>query len=158
MVQEVAPDVIGIATEPSFAIGQQAHLLETSGGNLPWDCVSLFDEPTIVAVERRGGLAAIAISHPHFYSTMVEWRHAFGNVPIYPHGDDREWINDPDPAISFWTGETYQPLPASGLTLIRRGGHVPGSSVAHWAAGADGKGAWFTGDTITERGTGVTNI
>jgi predicted nucleic acid-binding Zn-ribbon protein len=148
-VHQIARGVTGFTTEPSFAIGQQAHLIETPVDNLLWDCISLIDDETVAEVERRGGLDAIAISHPHFYSSMVEWSHAFGGVPIYLHGDDREWVNDPDPAITFWTGETYQPLPGSGLTLIRCGGHFPGSSIAHWAAGADGNGALFTGDTIT---------
>ena len=25
-----------------------------------------------------GGIAAIAISHPHYYTSMVEWSRAFG--------------------------------------------------------------------------------
>ena len=37
---------------------------------------------------------------------------------------------------------------AEGVTLINCGGHFPGSSVLHWAAGAGGKGALLTGDTI----------
>ena len=39
-----------------------------------------------------------------------------------------------------------EPLP--GVTLVQCGGHFPGSSVAHWAAGADGRGVIITGDTI----------
>jgi len=35
-----------------------------------------------------------------------------------------------------------------GVTLIQCGGHFPGSAVVHWAGGADGAGALFTGDTI----------
>jgi hypothetical protein len=31
---------------------------------------------------------------------------------------------------------------------VRCGGHFPGSAVLHWADGADGRGALFTGDTI----------
>ena len=31
-----------------------------------------------------GGLKAIAISHPHYYSSMVEWSRAFGGVPGSP--------------------------------------------------------------------------
>lgn len=34
------------------------------------------------------------------------------------------------------------------MTLIRCGGHFEGSSVLHWPAGADSKGALFTGDTL----------
>jgi glyoxylase-like metal-dependent hydrolase (beta-lactamase superfamily II) len=35
-----------------------------------------------------------------------------------------------------------------GITLIRCGGHFPGSTVLHWAAGAQGRGVLLTGDTI----------
>ncbi|MBI5962060.1 MAG: hypothetical protein HY863_01170 [Chloroflexi bacterium] len=52
----------------------------------------------------------------------------------------------PDSAFQFWGGETL-PLPA-GLTLVRCGGHFPGSDVLHWPQGADGRGALLTGDTI----------
>ena len=45
--------------------------------------------------ERRGGIAAIAISHPHFYSSMIEWSRAF-DAPIYLHADNRPWVMRPD--------------------------------------------------------------
>nr|MDQ3081614.1 MBL fold metallo-hydrolase [Gemmatimonadota bacterium] len=92
--------------------------------------------------------AAIAISHPHFFTSMVEWSRVFGGAPIFVHGDDRAWVMRPDAAIQFWTGETVDPLPGSGLTLIRCGGHFPGSCVLHWPEGAGGDGALLTGDTI----------
>ena len=34
------------------------------------------------------------------------------------------------------------------MTLARIGGHFDGAAVVHWAAGADGRGALLTGDTI----------
>lgn len=52
----------------------------------------------------------------------------------------------PDSAIVFWEGER-QSL-GEGLTLVRCGGHFPGSTVLHWADGAEGRGALLTGDTI----------
>jgi hypothetical protein len=52
----------------------------------------------------------------------------------------------PDPAIVFWEGETQALGP--GLTLIRCGGHFAGSTALHWAAGAGGRGALLTGDTL----------
>jgi glyoxylase-like metal-dependent hydrolase (beta-lactamase superfamily II) len=52
----------------------------------------------------------------------------------------------PDSAYQFWDGEKL-PL-FDGLTLIRCGGHFPGSDVLHWSQGADGLGALLTGDTI----------
>ena len=148
LIRPLTPGLTGIATEPRVAIGQQAHLIETPAGNLLWDCISFIDDATAAAIEERGGLAAIAICHPHFYTGMVEWSRAFGNVPIWLHAADREWVMRPDPAIHFWEGETADPLPGSGLTIVHCGGHFPGSSVLHWPDGADGQGALFTGDTI----------
>ena len=43
----------------------------------------------------------------------------------------------PDPVIETWSGRV-EVLP--GVTLTQPGGHFPGSAVAHWAAGADGRG------------------
>jgi hypothetical protein len=97
-------------------------------------------------VNALGGIAAIAISHPHYYSCMVEWSHAFGEVPIYLHSGDREHVMRPDSVIHFWEGETMPLL--DGLTLIRCGGHFEGGTVAHFPAGAEGKGALLTGDIL----------
>jgi len=146
VIKPVAPDLTGIGTHPSFAIGQRALLVHTPAGNVLWDCISLLDDPTIAAVRALGGISAIAISHPHFYSAMVEWSHVF-DAPLYLHADDRRWVMRSDDAIIFWEGET-QPLMA-GITLVRCGGHFAGSAALHWAAGADGRGALLTGDTIT---------
>jgi glyoxylase-like metal-dependent hydrolase (beta-lactamase superfamily II) len=133
-------------TEPEFAISQRAHLIITPSGNVLWDCVSYIDEETVAAVERLGGISAIAFSHPHFHSSMVEWSRAFNDAPIYIHADNEPWVMRPDPAITYWTGETVNPIP--GLTVVRCGGHFPGSSVLHWPEGSEGRGALFTGDTI----------
>src|SRR5690606_29461653 len=119
-------DMTGIATEPAFAIGQRALLVQTPAGNVLWDCISLIDQATIDAVAALGGIQAIAISHPHFYSAMVEWSRAF-DAPIYLHEDNRPFVVRPDPAISFWTDETLALMP--GVTLIRCGGHFAGSTV-----------------------------
>jgi hypothetical protein len=143
---EVEPGLTTINTRPSFAIGQQGHMIRTPVGNLLWESVSLCDEETVAAIRERGGIAAIAISHPHFYSAMVEFSHAFGGVPIWIPGADRAWVMRPDPVIRYWEGEMAEPLPGSGLTLIRMGGHFPGSAALLWPAGADGRGALFSGD------------
>jgi len=145
LFEEVDSGVTAIRTDPSFAIGQQAHLIETAAGNVLWDCISFLDDATVDEVRRRGGIAAIAISHPHFYSSMLEWSRAF-DAPIYLHADNQPWVMRPDAVIQYWEGEAHELLP--GLTIVRCGGHFPGSSVLHWAGGAGGAGALFTGDTI----------
>jgi glyoxylase-like metal-dependent hydrolase (beta-lactamase superfamily II) len=145
--REHEPGVIGIGTEPGFAIGQRAILIRTPAGNVLWDCISLIDEATVTIIDALGGLSAIAISHPHFYTSMGEWSRAFGEVPIYLHADDREWILHPNKSIVLWEGETRELLP--GVTLIRCGGHFTGASVLHWTGGAEGRGIVCSGDTLT---------
>lgn len=144
-VHDVEPRLIGIGIAPVFSIGQRALLVQTSAGNILWDCIPLIDTPTIEAVQALGGLDAIAISHPHYYSSMVEWAHAFG-ATVYLHAADRRHVQHPDPAITYWQGETFSPQ--AGITLINTGGHFEGASVLHWASGAEGKGALLTGDII----------
>lgn len=148
-IRRVAPDLYGIGVEPHFAIGQRALLVRTPRGNVLWDCVALLEESTVDIVRAFGGLAAIAISHPHYYTTMVEWARAF-DCPVLLHADDRAWVMRPDPRLTFWTGERrdLEELGIPGLTLVRCGGHFPGGTVLHWAAGAEGRGALLTGDVI----------
>jgi hypothetical protein len=140
------PGLLGIGTVPTFAIGQRALLLRTPEGNILWDCIALLDAATIEIIKGLGGLIGIAISHPHYYSTMVEWSRAFGDAPIHLHAADQKWIMRPDPAIKLWDGDTL-PL-ATGVTLIRCGGHFAGGTVLHWKQGAGGLGALFSGDIV----------
>lgn len=140
------PGLIGMGVEPHFAIGQRALLVRTPKGIVLWDCVPLLDPALIEMVKALGGLSAIAISHPHYYTSMVEWSRDFGDVPIYLHADDKQWVMRPDKAICFWEGDT-KPL-GDGLTLVRCGGHFVGGTVLHWSEGAGGKGALLTGDII----------
>ncbi len=64
----------------------------------------MIDEATIARVNDLGGLRAIAISHPHYYTTMIEWSRAFDNVPILLHEADRPWVMRPDSCIEYWSG------------------------------------------------------
>jgi hypothetical protein len=138
------PGLWGIGIEPAFAIGQRALLVQTPRGNTLWDCISLVDDATVDAVEKLGGIASIAVSHPHYYSSMVEWSRAFGGAPIHLHEDNRQYVVRPDPAIELWKGETL--VLQTGLTMIRIGGHFEGFQVLHWADGAEGRGVLLSGD------------
>ncbi|MBV9229148.1 MAG: MBL fold metallo-hydrolase [Chloroflexi bacterium] len=143
--KEYEPGLTGVGTEPTFAIGQRALLLQTEQGNVLWDCITYLDNETIAAIRERGGLKAIAISHPHFYTTMVEWAEQF-DVPIYLHEANRRWVMRPSERIVFWSDESLSLM--DGVTLLRLGGHFSGSAVLHWSGGADGQGILLTGDTI----------
>jgi hypothetical protein len=145
--RQYEPGVIGIGTQPHFAIGQRALLVCTQHGNVLWDCIAMLDEATVTLINGLGGLTAIGISHPHFYTTMVEWSRAFAGVPIHLHAADRQWIMRPDPAIRLWEGETLALLP--DVTLVCCGGHFPGGTVLHWATGAEGRGVLCSSDIAT---------
>lgn len=51
----------------------------------------------------------------------------------------------PDKIVQPWSGETREVLP--GVTIIRGGGHFPGSSLLHWTDGAEGRGVLCSSDT-----------
>lgn len=139
-------NLYGIGIQPRFAIGQRALLLQTAQGNLLWDCLPLINDQTIRLIKKLGGIDMIAISHPHYYTGLAEWSHAFGDIPVYLHEDDREWVTRPNDNIVFWAGETLSLL--KELTVIRCGGHFKGGSVLHWPKGANNRGVLLTGDII----------
>ncbi len=144
-VRELEPELFGVTVEPKVGIGQQAHLVRTAAGNLLWDPTGYLDEDAVRRVRELGEVVAIAASHPHMFGVQVEWSRALGGVPVLVAEPDLEWVARPAPVIRPWAG-TLEVLP--GVTLVRVGGHFPGSVVAHWAAGAGGNGVLFGSDTI----------
>ena len=121
--------------------------MQTAHGNFLYDCVSYLDDEAVEKIRSLGGVQGICLYHPHFYDSMVSWSHAFNEAPIYVPVNDKSFVMRPDPVIRYWDGEPLELAP--GVTLIQCGGHFPGSSVVHWAHGADGRGALLVGDTIT---------
>ena len=140
-IEQLEPGLLSIGVEPAFAIGQRALLV----GGVLWDCVALVDEEIEQAVLAAGGIDTIAISHPHFYTGMVEWAERF-DAKILLHEADRSFVMRPSPRIEFWQGERHR-LGAE-CELIRIGGHFPGATILHWAGAADGRGTVLSGDAI----------
>jgi hypothetical protein len=143
--RQLEADLFEIHTYPNFAIGQRALLLRTPKGNILWDCIALLDEATAALVRGLGGLVAIAISHPHYYTCMQDWARRF-DCPVHLHAADANWIMRPDSMIRHWDGETLEI--AEGVTLLRLGGHFAGGTVLHWRDGADGRGVVLSGDIL----------
>jgi glyoxylase-like metal-dependent hydrolase (beta-lactamase superfamily II) len=138
--------LLGFGLDPDFAINQRALFLPTDAGNLMWECVSLVTPEALTALKAKGGVDRIVISHPHFYSAMVEWSEALGGVPILLHEADRQWVLRPSSRIEFWNGDSKRL--SDGVTLIRCGGHFPGSTAIHWRDGPRRGGALFPGDAL----------
>lgn len=140
--QQVTPSLFSLKTVPAFAINQRAFLLRTPQGNILWDCIANLDPATRTLIAALGGLSAIAISHPHYYTTLQDWAAAF-NAPVYLHAADGEWILRDSPFIHLWEGDTLDVLPS--VTLRRLGGHFPGGTVLHWQ---EGEGTLLVGDIL----------
>jgi hypothetical protein len=145
VLREEEPDLVGVGVEPAVAIGQRALLVRTPEGNVLWDCVPLLDDDAEERIHALGGIAAIAVSHPHFYAAVVDVADAFDARILLPAAD-RQWVQRPSPRIEFFDDDV-EPLP--GVTVARIGGHFDGAAVLHWLAGSEGRGALLTGDTIT---------
>jgi hypothetical protein len=145
--QELEPGLLQLATRPPLAIGQRALIVQTPRGNVMWDCISVVDDESIAALRARGGLHAIAISHPHFYASMATWSAAFDDCPVYIHDADAEWVQYATPGLRLWHGETAVVL--DGVTLFNTGGHFAGATALHWADGHHGQGLLLSGDSLT---------
>ncbi len=143
--EKEAEGLYSLTVEPHFAIGQRAFLVQHESGNILWDCLSLVDREIIARIGELGGISAIAISHPHYYSSMLEWSAAFGGVPVHIHADDGNWVQRGGGTLKPWTGERLSVGPA---TMIRCGGHFDGASVLYCPWLMQGRGALLTGDTI----------
>jgi hypothetical protein len=145
-VEQEGPGVFGVGSDPSLAIGQRALLVQADSGNVLWDMTTYLDDDLVAQINALGGVSAIAISHPHFYGTMIEWAHAF-DAPVYLHAADRQWVARPDDSVVFWEGDTH--VIGDGLTLVNAGVHFEGGQVLHWRDGEEGRGALFSGDIFT---------
>ncbi|CAG8952821.1 hypothetical protein HYFRA_00007534 [Hymenoscyphus fraxineus] len=121
-------------TEPKFAIGQRAILIKTPLGNILWDCITFLDKQTTAWINSQGGLAAIIISHPHYYTTHLEWAEVF-DCPVYLSWEDVSWLNRLDrlgKARCFIEGKSEEIEirgQKSGVVALKLGGHFPGSLV-----------------------------
>jgi glyoxylase-like metal-dependent hydrolase (beta-lactamase superfamily II) len=133
-----------LKVQPDFALANRALLVNTPGGNILWDCIPLLDDRTVKFVNDRGGLKAIAISHPHYYTAMNEWAQEF-DCPVYIHSADSEWPVYQTDHIRFWEGNEF-PL-WDGIRIVHTGGHFPGSSILH-IPGLSEDGTVLCGDSL----------
>jgi hypothetical protein len=126
------PSFISITTTPKLAIGQRAILVKTPAGNIIWDCLTLLDEETIAEIKNKhGGLHGIVISHPHYYSTHVEWADAF-DCPVYLAVEDKQWVARTSGRQVFLDAEKIETDikigdVETGIKVIKLGGHFAGS-------------------------------
>lgn len=141
---EMDEHLLGIGIVEPFAIPQRALVVRTGAMNVLWDCVSLVTPEAVDRLNGLGGVDAIAISHPHFYSSMVEWSRALGDVPIHVHAADAAWIARTSPNLRRWSGDALDL--GADLRLVHCPGHFPGSALLHWTP-PKGRAVVLAGDS-----------
>lgn len=113
----------------------------------------MLDDETVNRIRALGGLRAIVVSHPHYYSTHVEWARAF-NCPVYLAAEDKEWLVQSSPLQVFISQDEFD-LPIegkrSGVTVLKLGGHFPGSLVTLY------NGRLLVADTLLTTPAGLGN-
>ena len=129
-VEELEPGLDGIGTDPPFAIGQRALVAQ----GVMWDCITLVDD----SLDGRG-VHTIAISHPHYYSAMVEWAERL-DARVLLHEADAEHVMRPSERVEHWSGDRCRA--SDEVELVRLGGHFDGGTVALW------NGALLSGDIV----------
>jgi len=129
-VEELEPGLAGIGTDPSFAIGQRALVAQ----GVMWDCITLVDD----SLDGRD-VHTIAISHPHYYSAMVEWAERL-DARVLLHEADAEHVMRPSERVEHWSGDRCRA--SDEVELVRLGGHFDGGTVALW------NGALLSGDIV----------
>lgn len=142
VTRRIGPEFLEMILAPTFAIGQRAILVESPSGNVLWDCLPLIDNATVEFIRQRGGLKAIAISHPHFYSAMNGWAAEF-DCPVFIHRADENWIFNRGPRVEFWSGRELELW--DGMRLINVGGHFDGSTILMHPSG---DGTMLCGDSF----------
>lgn len=143
-IKKINENLYEFVLTPRFSIGQRALFVISENGNILWDCIPLLDIGLIEFIKAKGGLKAIAFSHPHYYSNMKMWAEAF-NCKIYIHEKDKEWIVSGGSFIELWNGSNIQLW--DELRLHNIGGHFEGSSVIEipWMSE---NGTLLIGDTM----------
>lgn len=144
--------MISIYTLPQVAIGQRAILCCTEKGNVLWDCITYIDDETIKTVNDLGGISAIIISHPHYFSTSLHWAEAFG-CKVFLSIEDKEWIMRSGDKHVLWEGKEMELLDGQ-FKAVKVGGHFPGSSVLLWKE----RKKLFVADSITVIPSGIYHI
>lgn len=136
-----------------FSVGERFEIIQTKSGNVMWDMIALIDQATVDKINELGGLKAIVVSHPHYFTTWADWSRTF-NCPVFLGAPDEKWIQRRDAAgadLRLLT-ETYTrilPTELDNVMAILTGGHFDGSLLLHWEK------QLFIADTILATPSGV---
>lgn len=143
-IKQLKTDLYEFVIEPNFSIGQRALFVLSESGNILWDCIPMIDEELVHFINEKGGLKAITISHPHYYSNMGEWAEQF-DCPIILPESEKSFVVNPTDRIQYWHEGGFDFW--DEIKLIQIGGHFPGSGILY-IPDISSEGAILCGDTF----------
>jgi hypothetical protein len=82
----------------------ESRAVHAGAGNILWDCINILQPDTAKDIHSRGGIQAIAVSHPHFFGGIATWADEF-DAPVYIHEKDKHFVTEPNSHIQPWSGE-----------------------------------------------------
>ncbi len=137
--REVIPGVWEFWTTPRFGLDSHGWLLMEADGNVAFEAAPFYDTPSLDAIERLGGVAVLAASHPHGYGALWQLQQRF-DPKLLIQKEDLQWTKAF--RVTHPYDERHEIRP--GLVLYHTGGHYEGHAVLHDAQ----RGAVFVGDAL----------
>lgn len=136
---EVAPGIMGFHCAPAFGLGSTGWLLRRPGGNVAFEGAPFYTPAALAEIERLGGIAVLAGSHPHGFGGIWQLAERF-KPEVVVH---REGLRFTKAFKVTWPADDVHEL-APGLVLYATEGHYEGHAVLHDRAAK----ALFCGDCL----------
>ena len=137
--REAIPGVWEFWSTPRFGLDSHGWLLTYPDGNVAFEAAPHYNVAQLQQIERLGGIAHLAASHPHGYGALYQLQDHF-KPELLIQKDDLQWTKAMRVTLPY--DEIFEIRP--GLTLHHTGGHYEGHAILHDAE----RRAVFAGDAL----------
>ena len=137
--REAIPGVWEFWSTPRFGLDSHGWLLTYPDGNVAFEAAPHYNAAQLAQIERLGGIAMLAASHPHGYGALYQLQDHFA-PELLIQKSDLQWTKAMRVTMPY--DEVFEIRP--GLTLHHTGGHYDGHAILHDAE----RRAVFAGDAL----------
>ena len=127
----LADDLVAFSSAPPLGLDGYGWLILREAGNIAFEAAPFYTDAALSEIERLGGVAILAASHPHGYGALWQLQDAFQPDILAIHKDDLPYTK----AFTVtWPYDDRLRL-TDDLELIHVGGHYAGQAALHDARG-----------------------